>query len=67
MAAQETAFTELICSDLKLDPCQWEERSAFPGLQNDPRCLEIDCLVSFYRYYNELGPMIAPTPHIGAH
>lgn len=39
-------FQELVSTDLKLDSCQWEERSPIVASQNHSLCLEIDCLVS---------------------
>ena len=36
----------LLLTDLRLDPCQWEERLG--GREMRGHCLEVDCLVSMH-------------------
>lgn len=45
MAEKESeSFEALLLSELRLDPCQWEERPGDGELQG--QCLEVDCMVS---------------------
>ena len=38
------SFRALLLSELRLDPCQWEERPENAELRG--QCLEVDCMVS---------------------
>ena len=40
----------LLLSDLRLDPCQWEERPGSGEMRG--HCLEVDCLVSMHASSN---------------
>ena len=42
------SFRALLLSELRLDPCQWEERPGDGELRG--QCLEVDCMVSYYGF-----------------
>ena len=47
MEGNGTSFGELLLAELKLDPCQWEERPSVELRRQElaDQCLEIHCLV----------------------